>query len=308
MQSFLQQNKAFAIIALIGLAAIAVMAYFAFRPLPKAPAEPKVAVAITGPETVGSGDEVVYTFKITNGDTLGTDSGSLEVLYPSGATFISSSPSPDNLSGTRFTVPALRPGADAVVIVKFRVLGSLDDERKIAASFEYQFSQTTAHYAAQQETTFRIGAAQIDLELTGPASTNNAQIIAYELRYSNTTKVPLENARLQISYPEGFQFAASTPPSTVGNNIWNLGTLASGKEGMISIQGSLKGVTPGQSVTLSASLQTLDTKGTFYTQATAKATTTVMSLPLVATLSLRESEQLVVKPGDELTNSSKLIK
>jgi hypothetical protein len=115
------------------------------------------------------------------------------------------------------------------------VLGSLDDERKIAASFEYQFSQTTAHYAAQQETTFRIGAAQIDLELTGPASTNNAQIIAYELRYSNTTKVPLENARLQISYPEGFQFAASTPPSTVGNNIWNLGTLASGKEGTISI-------------------------------------------------------------------------
>lgn len=300
IKSFLQQNKTFAIIAVTGLIAIGVMAYFAFRPLPQTPTEPKVAVAISGPATVGSGDEVVYTFKVSNGDTLATDVGGLEVVYPSGATFISSAPNPDNLSGTRFTIPALRPGADAVVIVKFRVLGSLNDERKISASFEYQFGQTTAHYAAKEEAVFRIGAAQVNLELSGPANTNNAQIIAYELRYSNTTKVPLENARLLVNYPEGFQFAAATPPPTVGSNIWNLGTLASGKEGAISIQGSLKGVAPGQSVTLTASLQTLDAKGTFYTQSTAKATTAVMSLPLVATLSLRDSQDTVVKPGDEL--------
>ena len=79
---------------------------------------------------------------------------------------------------------------------------------------------------------------KISLEVIGPQTVELAATTTYTIIYKNNQTIGLKNATLNINYPEGFAFLeASVSSSNAGHTEWQLGPVAAGDGGKISITG-----------------------------------------------------------------------
>jgi hypothetical protein len=300
---FYQANKIYFWAIIIGVVMIAGLAYWAFKkPAPTAPKEANVEVKVDFPETVPTGGEAVYKVILKNNDSQTLVSGELELVYPEGVSYVSSVPNAEGISGTQFKVPDLVSGQNATVIVKTKVTGNVNDEKKLSLKFHYRLSNFNSDFIKDQFASLRLVAADVLVELQGPAAANNGQIVVYTAKYQNNSDNDVSNARIKLNYPQGFVFASAQPAPDIGSDTWNIGTLAKGGSGQISISGSFNSVNPGESKTASADFVVLDSAGQAKVQNSSEFVTAISSLPLLVSQDLEPSRaDGVIKPGDNLT-------
>ncbi len=300
-KGFYSANKYYVWAILIGSAIIGMLGYLAFRtPAPVAPKEANILINVEVPEVVASGSETVYKVTLKNNDTQKLVNLELELAYGDGISFVSSSPEPENLSGTLFKVPDLISGQNAVVFIKSKVIGNVNDEKTLNLKLHYTYSNFSSEFTKSQVSMVRLVASDVLIELQGPSNTNNAQLVIYNVKYTNNSKSDIKNARVKMTYPEGFKFSNSNPVPDLGNDTWSIGTLAQAGEGAIQIQGTFDaGVNTGESKTAVAEFLILGEDGKFFTQNSSSFTTGISSLPLLVSQT-HEGSNGIVKPGDNL--------
>jgi len=303
LKSFYKENRIYVWAIIIGLAIIGTLAYIALRKTPPvAQEEAKVIISVDVPQAIPAGGEAIYKIKIENQDSEKLVGMSLEAAYPSGVTYETSSPKADNLSGSLFKVPDLIQGQNAVITIKARVSGNINDTKDLNLKLHYKFSNFNSEFVKQQTATIRLAASSVDLKFSGPSTTNNAQLVIYTLSYENESEENIPNSRIKITYPEGFNFASATPQPDSGSDTWNIGTLAKKSSGSITIQGSFRSANAGESKTFSADLLVLGQNGDYFTQGTATYLTSISKIPLLVSQELENSStHNVVDPGDGLT-------
>ena len=197
---FYQANKIYFWAIIIGVVMIAGLAYWAFKkPAPTAPKEANVEVKVDFPETVPTGGEAVYKVILKNNDSQTLVSGELELVYPEGVSYVSSVPNAEGISGTQFKVPDLVSGQNATVIVKTKVTGNVNDEKKLSLKFHYRLSNFNSDFIKDQFASLRLVAADVLVELQGPAAANNGQIVVYTAKYQNNSDNDVSNARIKLS-------------------------------------------------------------------------------------------------------------
>ncbi len=287
-----------------GLLVISLLAFLAFRSPPKPEVkEAKVSVTIDAPNTAPSGGEVIYKIKVENQDSSKLVDLELEVTYPDGVSYISSSPKASNISGSAFPMPDLINGQNAVVIIKAKATGNINDEKKLNAKLHYRYSNFSSSFTKEASHSIRLAASNIAMEISGPNTTNNAQIVLYTLKYQNNSKDEIKNARVTIIYPDGFSYISATPQPDLDNNTWTISVLPAQGSGTIELQGNFRGAGSGESKTLEAKILVQGQDGQYYEQGSTSFTTAISSLPLMVTQQLENSNGDVVKPGDLLTYS-----
>jgi hypothetical protein len=148
--------------------------------------------------------------------------------------------------------------------------------------------------------TAKLVAADVVLDLTGPDQSNNSEVVKYDLFYRNSSSKDIDNARIQITYPDGFSYGSSSPEPSLSNNVWNLGTLKANGSGKINFQGSFKSARSGQSFSFRAELLVLDDNGSFFTQASTSFDTSISARPLSVEVntSIGAAKTGIVNPGD----------
>ena len=299
--TFYKENKIYVWASLIGIIILAVLAIFAFRPNKTEQKPAKVDLKIDAPETVPSGGEQVYKVKIANQDSVKLVNVELELTYPDGVEYIDSTPKASTLSGTTFPVPDLSPGQNVAVIIKTTVQGEINAEKKVGFILHYKFANFNSEFVSETTHTVRLVASDVILELSGPESTDNAQVVTYVLKYKNNSDETVENARIEIEYPENFKFADSEPQPNLSKNIWNIGSLNSNQSATITFRGSFASAGTGQSQTFTANFSVLDERGQFFTQSTTSFTTNIGSLPLSVSQEITSgASNNIAKPGETL--------
>lgn len=299
---FYRTNRYYIWAIVAGLVVISLLGYFAFRkPSGQPVTEAKVTLSVEAPDTTPSGGEIVYRIKVENQDPSTLVGMQLELTYPDGFTYISSSPKADNLSGTLFGVPNLTTNQNAAIIVKVKATGNINETKELLARLHYRFGNFNSEFTKDQSKVVRLVASDVVLELDGPRETSNAQLVVYTLNYQNNSKNEIKNARIRLTYPEGFTFAQSQPQPDLSSNVWNLGALQQGGRGTITVQGTFKSATPGQSKALLAEFLILSSSGDYNTQSQAAFTTAISSLPLLVSQELESQDAgSTVNPGDTL--------
>lgn len=301
---FYRANKLYFWGILIGLTVIGLLSYFAFKPKEAVPpTEANVSVTVDSPQTVGSGSEAIFRVKIENKDTQNIEGLRLDITYPNGVSYVSSSPKADNSNGSQFTVPSLMPGQNAAIILKAKVSGSVNDTKELRLKLTYKFSNFSLEFAKEATHSVRVVSSDIAVEISGPEATSNAQLVSYEIKYKNSSKEVIQQGRIVLTYPEGFVLAASQPDPDQGKNIWNVIALQPDSETKIVLQGTFASAQPGESKTLTADFQVLAPNGEYNTQSTSSFTTQLSSLPLLVTQEADHVQDGVVQPGDSLTFS-----
>lgn len=300
IKEFYRSNKWYVWAITLGVVIIGVLAFFALRPSSSNPGAANVEVSIDAPQTAASGSEVIYKVKMENKDNAQLVNLELELVYDNDVNYVSSSPNAKNVSGTLFEVPDLSSGQNAVVIIKARAQGDINEEKRLLARLHYSYSNFNSEFIEEGESKVRLVASDVGLEVSGPQNTNNSETVSYDINYVNNSDREIQNSRIEVTYPDTFTFADANPKPSLGKNIWNVGTLAKGQSGKITFQGTFKSAQPGQSQTFTANFQALDAQGNYYTQATNTYTTTISSLPLVVSHTFENSNTNIAKPGETL--------
>ena len=304
-KGFYEANKVYFWAILAGIVIISVLSFFAFRKGPAtAPKDANVTINVDVPQTVASGGEAVYKITVKNNDSQKLINMQLELAYPDGMSYESSSPQSQNLSGSLFTVPDLVPGQNAALFIKTRVNGNVGDQKNLDIKLHYHYSSFNSEFIKEQSSTITLAASNVTIQLDGPATTNNAQLVVYNLQYQNNSGADIKNARVKLNYPAGFTFASATPPPDLGSDTWNVGTLANNASSTIAIQGTFNSASPGQTQTVEADFLILGPDGNYFTQNSATFGTTISSLPLVVIQAVTPANTTgVVNPGDTLNFS-----
>lgn len=301
-RQFYQNNKWYFWAIILGVVIIGVLAFFAFRTqTPEPDQKANVVVDIAAPETAGSGGEIIYKVQINNNDKAKLIDMSLELVYDDGITYVSSVPPADNISGSRFPVPDLGSGENAVLMIKATASGNINEDKRVTAKLRYKFDNFTSEFTEEATHTVRLVAADIVLDVTGPDKASNVQSANYDIYYRNDSDKSINGARIQVTYPSEFKFANSSPTPSLGQNIWNLNSLDKNDSGKISFSGNFNGTRSGQSVVFKIEFLALDDSGSYFTQSSTTYMTTIESQPLSTEQRLvNEATNGIVQPGNAL--------
>ena len=212
---------------------------------------PKVTLQIAAPAQISTSTDTVYTVTIANSDTASIKSVSVDMLYPSGFTFESSSPNPANTSGTSFTVNQVDPGQNGVIVIKGKTQGNDGQVQQVNAVMHYQFSNFNSDFIAQAQAQSQISSPGIALQVNGPTQANNGQSIVYSFAYSDSSGTDTSGLTMKITLPTGFTPAkyslnpVAAPDPTTGVGTWNLPALSANGSGQVQVTGTFTGVAVG---------------------------------------------------------------
>lgn len=297
---FFAKNKLYVLIAATGFILLIAVFFFIFRAKPT-PKEANIRLDIQAADELPANTGSVVKIVITNQDKSTLTGTELELVYPEGMKYLDSTPKSNSISGNTFTIGDIPAGQGPTLFIKLQPQGSVGDSQTIVAKLRYHYSNFNSEFIKQVEKKYTLLASGVALDLTGPSTTNNAQVINYRLTYVNNSEFTFKNARIQFTYPPGFSYGQGSPDPSVGKNIWNLPEVPAGYTGTITVSGSFASATPGESQTIVAEFQSADQDGTFRKQSSASYITQIQSQPLLAALSLSENtDRTVVDPGDRL--------
>ncbi|HMQ01791.1 MAG TPA: hypothetical protein PKD79_01830 [Candidatus Doudnabacteria bacterium] len=302
-KDFLANNKWYVLAIVLGVLIIGILATLAFWPRnTQRTAEAKVQLSIQAPQTTQAGGEVIYHINILNEDSARLIDVNLELIYDEGMSYVSSAPRAENISGTNYKVPDLATGQNAIVIVKVLAQGNVNDNKRLVARLRYKFDNFSSGFTAETNHTTRLVAANVLLDISGKNRVNSGEEVTYELSYRNTSNRSIENGRIQITYPEGFEFTSSNPSPSLGDNIWNLSTLASNQSGRISFVGTMRSSRVGQAYVITAEFLVPDETGNFFTQSSTNYNIEIASQPLGIVTRVTSGAQAggIVRPGSTL--------
>jgi hypothetical protein len=269
-----RERGPFLIAIIVFVLAMAALSYFAFL---RKPAGPSVGIEFQTPVSVLAGDPFSITVSLSNYSDIVLKKVRVSLVLPDGVSFTEQSPEQRVIE---LAIGDFGPGSTNPYSFNLIVTSGSNVLKHIQAKLIYATDQSaSAEFESDGATNVSVGQPAIGLNLTAPQSIFNSQDFTIKAAYINNTNHDFKNLRLQVDYPAIFGFKSSTmQPETGGNNSWDLGTLASGMSGVITITGGVIG--PEKSFFNFGASLTSDIFGNTYTINAQTASVAIASAPL----------------------------
>ncbi|MCE9549210.1 DUF11 domain-containing protein [Candidatus Nomurabacteria bacterium] len=204
-----------------------------------------IEISVLGNAFTAGGEDLPLTIGIINKNSLPLDLVDLVIEYPKSSS-LDLSQETERLRESLGTIPAGGFRNENVKIVLFGEQGSI---RPIKISLEYRVEGSNAIFVKEKTHQVSINSTPIDLSFDAPTTMSPNQDITLNVKATLNSTKTANNILVKVDYPVGFQFNSSNPKPSLGNNIWNLGDLASGAERNITIQGRMVDVFDGEEKT-----------------------------------------------------------
>ncbi|HTE48366.1 MAG TPA: hypothetical protein VK675_00465 [Candidatus Paceibacterota bacterium] len=243
--------KNFFIFALIFFVFTLLYASFVFFKGGNTVSNDNIDISILGNNFVAGGEELSLVVGITNKNSSALDLVDLIMEYPK------SSSSGGGLSaGTerqRVSLGTIPSGSVRNENLKVILFGEQGSVRPIKISIEYRVEGSNAIFVKEKNYDVTISSTPLNLSVDAPTTISPNQDITLNVKSTLNATVTVPKILIKIDYPAGFQFGSSTPPPTLGNNVWSLGDLSPGAQRSISITGKMIDVSDGEEKTFQIS-------------------------------------------------------
>ncbi|MDP2641034.1 MAG: hypothetical protein Q8P39_00625 [Candidatus Yanofskybacteria bacterium] len=190
---------------------------------------------ILAPENVQAGEEFTYIVKWKNNGNVRLENPVLMFEFPKGAI-------PSNQDRMRVSqeLEAIYPGQERTTHFPARLFGKEGEVKEARAELSYSPKDLSASYRSETSTITRISSVPLSFDFDIPSRVEQRQQFEFNLNYFSQSSYPLSDLRVQIEYPEQFEFASASP-LPLGTNEWRIGVLNQGDGGRITVRGFLKG-------------------------------------------------------------------
>ncbi|MDP3948942.1 MAG: hypothetical protein Q8Q17_03265 [bacterium] len=182
---------------------------------------------------------------------------------------------------------------------KLLALGDAQTLRHIDAKLSYQLAGSTADFENKSGVDISVGQQAIDLSFDLPQGVFGGSNFDITVKYQNNSGRDFgEVVSLKMDYPSGFQFVKSNSSASADNNQWNLGKLAKGANGSLTLTGSIAGA--GQpSFDFHGAVST-KFNGKTFTIAEQTGSVSISASPISISPSVNGSVDYVARAGDKI--------
>ena len=196
----------------------------------------------SGPATAITGDQIDYTLSYGNSGAATASGVALVDTLPSGLSYVSANPAPSSISGQTLTwnLGGLPPGGAAAagsIAVRVQV-----DATAPASATNLATISTATNGDDPSDNTAAVSTAilrpNVVVHKLGPAVATAGEQLTYTLAYSNTGDAPAASVVLADTLPPDLAFVSASPAPASASGalvVWQLGTLAPGQRGTITL-------------------------------------------------------------------------
>jgi uncharacterized repeat protein (TIGR01451 family) len=205
--------------------------------------QPRLTLKKTGSAShVQPGRALTYTLTYTNEGEHPAEGVVLTEEYAPGTTFESASPAPTSGEDV-WGLGVLPPGATGTITVTVHVSEALPLDTALLNTARLSGLGLEAEIATASTIVSRP-----DLRLIKTAaapSVPRGQLLTYTLTYSNPSPLLASGVALTETYDPYTLYQAADPPPTHGDDVWQIGTLAPGASGTITVSVRVRESVPG---------------------------------------------------------------
>mgnify|MGYP001596239041 FL=1 len=198
-----------------------------------------VDIKITGPLSVGGGQEASFDISVVNSNNVDLNSASLLVEYPAGTR--SANDLSKELDRERFVLDQIKSGESYNQNIKAVLFGEKDSLKQIKISLEYRVENSSALFYKEKIHEISISSAPVIITPTYPKEVNSGQEISFNIEIASNSKDKINDFLVNVEYPFGFVFKESSPNPSFNKNTWKFSSLNSGEKRTISIRGNVIG-------------------------------------------------------------------
>jgi hypothetical protein len=193
-----------------------------------------IFLEVTGPKHAVAGEEAEFEVAYKNKDDSPLASAEIGLYLPKSFVLAETVPVMDEKN--RLKLGSLEPGKGDTIKIKGRFFAAEGEKLIIQAILTYKPSNFNANFQKAATLETDIDSSVFDGSLDGPDRLSAGDKAVFMLNYKNKGKEDLENVAIDLSVPQDFSIATSSP--AIGrNNRWEIGKLAAKDDGEIKITG-----------------------------------------------------------------------
>jgi hypothetical protein len=200
-----------------------------------------ITINISGPTNIGGGETLSLQVGVNNQNTVAIESAVLILKYPEGSQ-TTGEPRQD-IYEERIPIDTLAPGEARNVAVQVAVFGEENQEKQVAATFEYRIiGSNGTFYKEAAPFLFKINSSPLVLTINSVTKVAAGQKIDMVVTGRSNSSQPLKNVLLTGSFPEGFTLVSAEPKSVFNQNVWRIDELLPEQSFSITIKGEVNGL------------------------------------------------------------------
>ncbi len=198
-----------------------------------------VDISISGPSSVGGGEELSFQITVQNNNSVDLELADLIVEYPSGT--LSADDKSSELILLRETLDTIPAGSSVTHLFKSVLFGNEGDIKDIIITIEYRAEGSNAIFFKERKYEVVIDSSPIVFVVDTPKNVTAGQEFEINIEiFSNSNRI-VKDFLLEADYPFGFDFKDSNIKPSYRDNIWNFGDIAPNSKRILKIEGVLEG-------------------------------------------------------------------
>lgn len=202
-----------------------------------------VHVSVTADEGIVSGEEITYFVSYENQDVVGLKTVELDVQWPDGFYYDSSSEKPTSDTATTWMLGPLDAGQKKEVRIKGQLVGLKGQKQTAVFRLSYRPVNINSDFEVKQVVDVLITDAQIDVAVTAADKVLAGQDIEFTAVIKNMTTEKLSKVDIELGLPKDFGLVSSEPK--LSENHWR-GDLAISKPLSIVVKAKVAPDAEGQ--------------------------------------------------------------
>lgn len=219
-------------------------------------------IKVVAPSSISSGEELLMSLSIVNGNRTDLDSVALVVDYPVGAQDVGENNK--ILTHDRIDLGTIPKGSSKDYSVRALLFGEKDSIKTFIFKLEYRVKGSNAVFSKEKTVDVSIGSSPLIMQVDYPKEVNSGQEVQMSINLTSNSSIPLKNSLVKIEYPYGFTYKSSNIKPIRDNSIWNVGDLKDGEKKNLTVTGVLIGQNmEDRSFRISSGVQTPDSVGEF---------------------------------------------
>ncbi len=296
------QNKAIKIgLAIIGILAVSALVVWAVIKIKNSAFdESRVTLKIEGIEKVDSTRLVWYKIIYKNDNRTALKNAEVFLNY-------SENFQPEdnvnleyiNSSNSKINLGEIESRSEKEVEIKGKFYAPEGYVVHLKATLQYSPSNFNSIFEVVGKKSINVKSSPILLEIDAPLEAADGNDIEYLVDYENISLRYFNNLRLEVEYPDGFDFSSANPEPSEGKSIWYLGNLNAGDKGQVRIKGNITGA-ENEAKVIKLKLVVLDNNSNFVIYGQREKLTRMIISPLSISQTVNGLTSLNVRAGDEL--------
>ncbi|QQG44947.1 MAG: hypothetical protein HYW89_02980 [Candidatus Sungiibacteriota bacterium] len=198
-------------------------------------------IEVQGREKIESGEilTIPIVFRNTSRSTL--KEVELTIIIPEGSLV--------REGGREFPAPSriirkikdLAPGEGDEEETVVRLFGREGEGKTVEVNLLYRPENLRARFSSRSSKTFTVSKVPLALSWELPEILSSGQEVEAKIRYTSSSPLTFEKVSLRLEYPQGFIYKSADPKPSLGDTIWDLGTVGPGSDGFVTFRGTISG-------------------------------------------------------------------